>query len=45
MVTLTKLDIELALDRIDTEGIPTRNRSTGYCLEDAVAMNSSCFLP
>jgi len=28
-----KQDIELALDRIDREGIPARNRSTGYCLE------------
>jgi hypothetical protein len=33
MATLTKQDIELALDRIDKEGIPARNRSTGYCLE------------
>lgn len=30
----TEADIELALDRIDKEGIPARNRSTGYCLED-----------
>jgi hypothetical protein len=35
MVTLTKPDNELALDRIDKEGIPARNRSTGYCLEVA----------
>jgi hypothetical protein len=34
MVSFTKHDIELALDRIDKEGVPARNRSTGYCLID-----------
>jgi hypothetical protein len=34
MVPFTKQDIELALDQIDKEGVPARNRSKGYCLID-----------
>ena len=35
MVSITKQDIESALDRIDKQGIPSRNRSKGYCLKSA----------
>lgn len=42
MISLTKQDIELALDQIDKDGIPARNRSTGHCL---VARNNHHYPP
>jgi hypothetical protein len=32
MVSITKQDVDEALDEIERQGIPRRNRSTGYCL-------------
>jgi hypothetical protein len=32
MVSITSQDVENALDEIDKNGVPSRRRSTGYCL-------------